>query len=216
MTKKKVNNKESIKAISIILLYFFLPYLVKILPGGNVSSIIIYVAFMLLLIYLYKDTIKNDFVNIKKEKKKSVKTIALGVFTIFLVTIILNALIGAIFKINGSSENDYSLMKMFEESPLVLIILTCVYYPIVEGIVFRKAVRDVIDKKWIFIIFSSLFYFFFNIVYTSMAFDTIMSSVCYFTTMMILSYTYWKTNNFSISVIILMLYNLVVSLITFI
>lgn len=214
MTKTK-ERESSVKSIIIIILYFILPYIINFISSSNVFSITAYALFALLLIFLYKDTFIKDFKDIWENKARAMKTIVIGVIAIFLVTIFVNAIVQIVFDIKETSENDYSLLTMFKKSPLVLMLLTCLYYPVVEGIVFRKTIRDVIDNKWIFIIFSSLFYFFFNIVYTSMSFATIMSSICCITTMMILSYIYWKNNNFSITVIILMLYNLIISLISF-
>lgn len=217
MSNKKSlgQNSNLIKSILVIISYFILPYLVSFISDSNLFKYLIYAVYFIFIIYLYKDTFIDDIKNIKENKKSSTKTIILGVIAIFIITILVNASIGIIFNIKKTSENDYSLLKLFNESPFILMILTCIYYPVVEGVIFRKAIRDVVDKKWLFIIFSSLFYFFFNIVYTSMSFDTIMSSVCYFTTMMILSYIYFKTDNFTISMFILMLYNLIFSILNF-
>lgn len=215
--EKKLNIlNDSFKSILIILSYFLLPYVINSITKSQVINGIIYLVYAVLLIVLYKDTFKKDFKDMKENKKDYIKKILLNTLLLIIVMAITNAIINALFNINGTSENDYSLLNMFEKSPVVLILLTCIYYPIVEGIVFRKAIRDVIDKKWLFIVFSSLFYFFFNIVYTSMSFNNIMASVCYFFSMMILSNYYWKTNNFTSSVIILILYNIFVSILSFV
>ena len=171
---------------------------------------------LLLIIYLYKDTFKNDFKDLKENKKKYIKSILINVVLIFAVMIITNALIVILLNINETSENDYSLLTMFKKSPLALILLTSVYYPLVEGVIFRKSVRDIIDNKWTFIIFSSVFYFFFNIAYTSLSLNSIITSLCYLFSMMILSNYYYKSNNFTASVIVMMIYNLIISVISFI
>lgn len=217
MPKKKIlkQSSNSLKSILIILSYFILPYLISFISDSYLFRCIFHILYFVILIFAYKNTLMKDIKNIKKDKKKSIKIIASGVLLIFVVTILVNAVIGLIFNIKQIPENDYSLMILFNESPLFLMLLTCIYYPIVEGIIFRKTVRDIIDKKWVFIIFSSLFYFLFNILYTSMSFNTIMASLCYFTTMMILSYSYFKTNNFTISVFMLMLYNFIFTILNF-
>ncbi|CDA80504.1 cAAX amino terminal protease family protein [Clostridium sp. CAG:594] len=214
--KKEEKNKNSLKSIMIIILYFIFPYLMKFLSGIKWLTLLFYMLFVLLIIYLYKDTFKNDFKDLKENKKKYIKSILINVVLIFAVMIITNALIVILLNINETSENDYSLLTMFKKSPLALILLTSVYYPLVEGVIFRKSVRDIIDNKWTFIIFSSVFYFFFNIAYTSLSLNSIITSLCYLFSMMILSNYYYKSNNFTASVIVMMIYNLIISVISFI
>ena len=214
--KKEEKNKNSLKSIMIIILYFIFPYLMKFLSGIKWLTLLFYMLFVLLIIYLYKDTFKNDFKDLKENKKKYIKSILINVVLLFAVMIITNALIVILLNINETSENDYSLLTMFKKSPLALILLTSVYYPLVEGVIFRKSVRDIIDNKWTFIIFSSVFYFFFNIAYTSLSLNSIITSLCYLFSMMILSNYYYKSNNFTASVIVMMIYNLIISVISFI
>lgn len=214
--KKEEKNKNSLKSIMIIILYFIFPYLMKFLSGIKWLTLLFYMLFALLIIYLYKDTFKNDFKDLKENKKKYIKSILINVVLIFAVMIITNALIGILLDIKETSENDYSLLAMFKKSPLALILLTSVYYPLVEGVIFRKSVRDIIDNKWTFIIFSSVFYFFFNIAYTSLSLNSIITSLCYLFSMMILSNYYYKSNNFTASVIVMIIYNLIISAISFI
>lgn len=214
--KKEEKNKNSLKSIMVIILYFIFPYLMKFLSDIKWLTLLFYMLFALLIIYLYKDTFKNDFKELKENKKKYIKSILINVVLIFAVMIITNALIGILLDIKETSENDYSLLAMFKKSPLALILLTSVYYPLVEGVIFRKSVRDIIDNKWTFIIFSSVFYFFFNIAYTSLSLNSIITSLCYLFSMMILSNYYYKSNNFTASVIVMMIYNLIISVISFI
>ncbi len=214
--KKEEKNKNSLKSIMVIILYFIFPYLMKFLSDIKWLTLLFYMLFALLIIYLYKDTFKNDFKELKENKKKYIKSILINVVLIFAVMIITNALIGILLDIKETSENDYSLLTMFKKSPLALILLTSVYYPLVEGVIFRKSVRDIIDNKWTFIIFSSVFYFFFNIAYTSLSLNSIITSLCYLFSMMILSNYYYKSNNFTASVIVMMIYNLIISVISFI
>lgn len=214
--KKEEKNKNSLKSIMIIILYFIFPYLMKFLSGIKWLVLLFYMLFALLIIYLYKDTFKSDFKDLKENKKKYIKSILINVVLIFAIMIITNALIGILLNIKETSENDYSLLAMFKKSPFVLILLTSIYYPVVEGVIFRKSVRDIIDNKWMFIMFSSVFYFFFNIAYTSLSLNSIITSLCYLFSMMLLSNYYYKTNNFTASVIVMMIYNLIISAISFI
>lgn len=211
-----VQNKNSLRSILIIILYFIFPYIIKILSNSKLLITLSYLLFAIIIIFVYKNTFMEDFKEIRKNKKKYLLSILKNVVLIFIVVVATNALIGILFNIKETSENDYSLLTMFKKSPIVLMLLTGIYYPIVEGVIFRKTIKDIINKKWLFIIFSALFYFFFNVVYTSMSFTSMMTSLCYLFSMMVLSNYYWKTNNFTASVIVMMIYNLIISILSFI
>lgn len=217
MTKNKKEKKYTyIKSILIIISYFILPYLVSFVTSSRVASTCFYLIYAIVLVSLYKDVFIYDFKDIKMNWKKYIKDILISIILIFVSMVIINIIIGILFNIKETSENDFLLLNAFKENPLIVILLTCIYYPLIEGIIFRKSVRDIIDTKWLFIIFSSLFYFFFNIVYTSMNFNNIMASLCYFSTMMIVSSSYWKTNNFTISILIMSLFNLIACILRFV
>ncbi len=209
-------NKNSIRSIIIIILYFIFPYLIKILNMGKILTIFSYLIFSFIIIYLYRNTFIDDLKDICENKKKYIISILKNVILLFIIMIVTNALIGIIFNIKETSENDYSLLNMFKKTPVVLVLLTGLYYPVIEGVIFRKTIRDIIDKKWLFIMFSSLFYFFFNIVYTSMSLTSILTSLCYLFSMMLLSNYYFKTDNFTASIVVMIIYNLIISLISFI
>ena len=63
--KKEEKNKNSLKSIMIIILYFIFPYLMKFLSGIKWLVLLFYMLFALLIIYLYKDTFKSDFKDLK-------------------------------------------------------------------------------------------------------------------------------------------------------
>lgn len=214
--EKNKENKNNLRSIMIIILYFIFPYIMRFLSGVKWLVVLLYMLFALLILYLYRNTFKNDFKDIIENKKKYLSSILINVALIFVIMLITNALIGMLFDIKQTSENDYSLLAMFKKSPIILMFLTSLYYPVIEGVIFRKSVRDIIDNKWIFIIFSSVFYFFFNVAYTSLSFTSIITSLCYLFSMMLLSSYYYKTNNFTASVIVMMIYNLIISAISFI
>lgn len=214
--EKNKENKNNLRSIMIIILYFIFPYVMKFLSGVKWLVVLFYMLFALLILYLYRNTFKRDFKDIKENKKKYLSSILTNVVLIFVIMLVTNALIGMIFDIKQTSENDYSLLSMFKKSPIVLMFLTSLYYPVIEGVIFRKSVRDIIDNKWMFIMFSSVFYFFFNVAYTSLSFTSIITSLCYLFSMMLLSSYYYKTNNSTASVLVMMIYNIIISILSFI
>lgn len=213
--KEKEKSSAFIKSILVIISYFALPYVISLISKSNLIDIMLYLLYAFILIFLYKQVFISDFKDIKKNWKKYLMRMLISIVLIFVSMVLINLIVGVLFNVKGTSENDFSLLTTFKENSLIVVLLTCIYYPLVEGIIFRKSVRDIIDNKWFFIMFSAIFYFFFNIVYTSMSFNNIMSSVCYLSTMMIVSHFYWKTNNFTLSVLVMSIFNLVVCLLSF-
>lgn len=206
---KKAQTKNSVIAVLIIILYFVLPYLSSMFLNANLANAIISIIFAIAIIFIYRKSFINDFKDFGKNKWKYLKNILLNVLIIFVITIVTNLLLTLIFDIRETSENDYSLRTMYKSSPIILFLITAIYYPIVEGIVFRKTIREIIDKKWLFIIFSALFYFFFNVAYTSFTLNNILSSLCYFFIMLVLSNYYWKTNNLTASILVISISNII-------
>ncbi len=206
---KKVQTKDSFIGVLIILLYFALPYLSSLFINSNLANAVISVIFAIAIILIYRKSFDNDFKDFNKNKLKYVKSILLNLVIILVITIIINLLLVLVFNITETSENDYSLRTMYKNSPIVLLFLTALYYPVVEGIVFRKTIKEIIDKKWLFIIFSALFYFFFNVAYTSFTLNNILSSLCYFFIMLVLSNYYWKTNNLTASIMVISISNII-------
>ncbi len=213
--REKGKSNVFIKSILVIISYFALPYVIALISKSNLIDIMLYLLYAFILIFLYKQVFISDFKDIKKNWKKYLIHMLISIVLIFVSMVLINLIVGVLFNVKEISENDFSLLTTFKENSLVVVLLTCIYYPLVEGIIFRKSVRDIIDNKWFFIMFSAIFYFFFNIVYTSMSFNNIMSSVCYLSTMMIVSHFYWKTNNFTLSVLVMSIFNLVVCLLSF-
>ena len=213
--REKGKSNIFIKSILVIISYFALPYVIALISKSNLIDIMLYLLYAFILIFLYKQVFISDFKDIKKNWKKYLIHMLISIVLIFVSMVLINLIVGVLFNVKEISENDFSLLTTFKENSLVVVLLTCIYYPLVEGIIFRKSVRDIIDSKWFFIMFSAIFYFFFNIVYTSMSFSNIMSSVCYLSTMMIVSHFYWKTNNFTLSVLVMSIFNLVVCLLSF-
>lgn len=213
--REKGKSNIFIKSILVIISYFALPYVIALISKSNLIDIMLYLLYAFILIFLYKQVFISDFKDIKKNWKKYLIHMLISIVLIFVSMVLINLIVGVLFNVKEISENDFSLLTTFKENSLVVVLLTCIYYPLVEGIIFRKSVRDIIDNKWFFIMFSAIFYFFFNIVYTSMSFSNIMSSVCYLSTMMIVSHFYWKTNNFTLSVLVMSIFNFVVCLLSF-
>ncbi len=214
----EVNNdiNKSIISLFIIAIYFIWPYFINLFnftKYNNLIEIILNMFLVLVLLFIYRKDFVNDFIMFKEAPGKCIKKLLINLLLMILSVAILNILITLCFSIETISGNEQALYQIFEKNPLVLVLLTVVYYPILEGIVFRKTIRNIISDKYLFIIVTCLLYFFFNIVYAPFSVMNILSSLSYLVLMFYMSKIYWDTNNFTLSIILSMLYNIFVTLI---
>ena len=68
-----------------------------------------------------------------------------------------NYIITHILNMNLAS-NEVSVRNYINVSPLLMILSTCIYSPIVEELAFRKSIRDCTSNKWVFILISGLLF----------------------------------------------------------
>ena len=130
--------------------YEDLPIIVKVIYLISWEIIMI----CLLMLVLNKK-ISRDFSNMKKNHKDYFKKyfkyylIALAVMMMsnFFINIVLN---------NGIASNEEALRETFEISPIYIFFSSVVFAPIVEEIVFRQGIRNIIPNKILFILVSGL------------------------------------------------------------
>ena len=166
MTRAKKNidrSKILLISVSVIIFYFLWPQLISIIKelfNHSFDSTLEFVSNLILivgLIYIYRNDLKNYLKDFKKNAKRNILMILIFSILITILVPIINLLINSIFKIDGGTSNDNSLLESFKNNPFRIGLMTIIYYPIVEEIVFEKTLKDVISNKWLFMVLSSLF-----------------------------------------------------------
>ena len=119
MTRKKINktkkvdkNKLLIKTVSLFFVYFLYSYIVNLLFNNSIiSSFIADILFMLGIMYVYKDNLKEDVKNLKRKYnlKKIIITIISWVVLILIFNIIMGALTDFIAPNMGKTLDDNSM-----------------------------------------------------------------------------------------------------------
>ena len=113
---------------------------------------------LITLISIYYKTIKKDFKNyfnhnFKKNLKESFKTWLIG----FGIMVVSNMIISLLT--NGQiAENEEAIRNMIDTYPLYMIFQTIIYAPISEEIIFRKSIKDITNKKYIYIFLSGFIF----------------------------------------------------------
>lgn len=229
--KKQIKGKKAvvkdsnklILSLIVILLYFVWPQIVNIIKKSlSISDansfafdIILNIVLIAILIFIYYKDLKEYALKFRKNLKQSILTIIIfSIISIVSVTLV-NGIVISVLNINEVTANEHSLFTSFEKSPLLISFMIIIYYPIVEEIVFEKTLKDVIKSKWLFVILSGIFFWYYNIAYTAdLTYITIVSSFYYFVLGFIRALTYYKTDNLIVPICIKSIYNAFVTLIS--
>lgn len=221
MTRAKKNidrSKTLLISVSVIIFYFLWPQLINVIKelfNHSFDSILEFVSNLILivgLIYIYRNDLKNYLKDFKKNAKRNILMILIFSILIIVLVSIINLLINSIFKIDGGTSNDNSLLESFKNNPFRIGLMTIIYYPIVEEIVFEKTLKDVISNKWLFMVLSSLFFWYYNIAYSAnFTLVAIAGSFSYFAVGLVKAYTFSKTDNLFVPIFIKAIYNALVT-----
>lgn len=179
-------------------------------------NVLSYIAFLGVNIFIYRDDLKDGLKKLKKDKKK-IRTFILYFIIIFAILIVSNILIGVIsngaFDSDSSSKSIYSLFEIVPFGTMFVMFITIFFYPIVEELVFRKSLYDVISNPILFIILSSLITWYFQVTLINpqisefiLALSTLFNSV-------FASIVLTKKKNIWYAIIPRMAYNLVICLV---
>lgn len=169
--------------------------------------------FLICIVFVYKDNLKDDFKNLKNDYKISeiVKTVIMWVVIIFVFNILMGALTEIIYPNMADDDNTSAIISLLDVSTLYTIFKTMIFAVIAEELLFRESVSDVIKNKYLFIVISSIIYTIMNFIFVGFESNIIvMDLLSYFLPALLFSTAYVKNNN---NIIILMLikffYNLI-------
>ena len=213
---KKVKSQDRIiKTIIVVLCYFLYSQAFESLFGNSYATkFIADVIFMVGIFLAYKDNIKEDVSDIKKNYKKGkiIKTIIIWFFIIFFFNILMGALTDAIIPNASNDDNTNAIYALYNVSPIYAIFKCLVFGVVAEELLFRESIHDVIKSKWAFIFASAIIYTLVNFAYTDFSDKIIIvSMLSYFLPALIFSYAYYKNNsNIIILMLIKLTYNLLI------
>lgn len=92
----------------------------------------------------------------------------------------------------------------------LLIFKTMMFSVIVEELIFKKTVRNIIDNNILFIIISSLLYGFANVIFTKIGSAIIlMEAIPYIVISVITGILYIKSNNLGLVMLVKFSYNII-------
>lgn len=224
MTKptKKVNNinnnSNNKLLISMFVWILYIVWLLKISSTQlTIVNVITHIIFAGILVGLYWNDLKAYWKNFKSNKKKNIKSVILYLVIILVLLFASNILITAISSMMGGSFDSDSSTKIistvFKKVPfgtMFVMFLMIIFYPIVEELVFRKSLRDVIKNPIIFIIISSLITWYFQVTLVNPQISEFVLSLSVFFNSIVSAIIFVKKDNILFSIFPRMLYNIII------
>jgi len=199
----------------VICLYFIWPYFLGSIIGlfnvSNTASLYISFSvnflFLFIIIFIYKKDLNKNYNDLIKNNKKifvnCIKIFVIGLFFYVLLNTLLDVLNVPILN------NQNSMIEMMKKVPILFVLNTIFYYPVIEELVFKMSLRKIIKSKWSFVIITGLLNAFFQIVFSMTNTTDLLYLLPYAIFFGSLSYIYDKTDNIMYPIILRMCYNLI-------
>lgn len=197
--------KNSIKAIIIILFYFFsYSYPTEILRflGINLNGMdIIYkttiltiyeASILFIVIYAYKDELKQA---ISKFKLSYIKEY-IKYWILILVLMLISNNIVSMFTTAEVATNQEIIIETLKKAPIYILITTILIAPLLEELIFRFCIKKIIPKpSIIYILVSGLLFGSMHVVLTLEHISDLLFIIPYSIPGIIFAYLYNKTDN---------------------
>lgn len=166
---------------------------------------------VLLLIVIYFKDLKEDF-KIFKENKKEMLEEGFRIWIIGLVLMALSNIAINFFSPNKIAGNEEAIRSMITTAPYLMLFNTSILAPIIEEVTFRKAFRDIIDTKWLFVIISGFVFGGLHVISSIRNAYDFLYLLPYCSLGIALSYMYAKTKNIFVPISMHALHNFLITL----
>lgn len=213
LTKNKLEIyfKNASLGLLAILIYFGLPLLeglpfellhidTKTLPMiGKVIYMIAFETIMICLIaFIFRKKLKKDLQDMKINHmnyfSKYLKFWLIGL----LIMMLSNALITIISE-NGIAGNEQAIRDLFDVSPIYVFFSAVIFAPIVEELIFRQGIRNIVPNNILFILISGLVFGGLHVMTDLRSVTDLLYLIPYCTPGFIFAYILVKTDNIFVS-----------------
>lgn len=162
--------KKIIKALLVFLLFNYswmlqaIPFILFNMKSSDLTGhasvmLSFFSSFVLgiILLFIYRKDLKSDFLKFKKKFSFNLD-IGLRYWVIGLAgMMVANFFINVIFN-GGQAGNEEAVQNMISSLPWLMLINAGFLAPWNEEIVFRKTLKDIFKKKWVYVLISGLIF----------------------------------------------------------
>ena len=177
----------------------------------NTLRVVPNIAEALLLIILYRNTLKKDFIDFKNNFG-NYSDIALKYWILgFLAMMISNFTIN-LFSPVEMAANEQGVREIISAVPIVSLFSICLMAPIAEELTFRKSFKDCFSSKWLFILISGIVFGFLHVIGSFGSLYELLYIIPYSALGIAFASAYYKTNNIFVSIFIHCMHNTILVL----
>lgn len=213
-----MNRKNILKFVGIFFLYYLsdLIYLIPLLALGiDVPSLsLAWQMFLMILADLfvtiilgliYKNYLIEKFHDFKHNFLKyfdmGLKYWLIGLSFMYLSNSLL-----AIFSPVKEAINESNVQSLITASPFLAMLLTTIFAPINEEIIFRKSIQDCLKNKWVFIVVSGLIFGYLHVLGSESLYD-FLYIIPYGSLGATFAYLLSKTDNIYVTILMHLIHN---------
>ena len=160
--KSTSNTFESVKLIKTLLVFIsYLLYSNVIsvvlstfkITNATMLSFLADLIFLICIVFAYRDNLKKDFENLKKDYKISsiIKTIIIWVVIIFVFNILMGAITEMIYPNMATDDNTNAMSTLFKTSMSYSLFKTMIFAVVAEELLYRESISDVVKNKYIIV-----------------------------------------------------------------
>lgn len=153
---------------------------------------------MSLIVLLFYKSLKKDINDIKQNHKEYFSS-CFRYWIIGLIIMMFSNLIISFISGGQIAGNQQSINTLFNINPLYVYFASVIYAPIVEELVFRKAIRNIIPNKYLFILASGLIFGGLHVINNINAWYDLLYIIPYSAPGIVFAYMLYKTNNIFVS-----------------
>lgn len=175
-----------------------------LVPNWPVAYIIGYGAMIGIFYFIYKEDLKNNYKTLKEDIKKSWKKIL--PFTILFTILVYISNFLLYHFLGDIAQNEALVREELFASPILMSISIVILGPIVEELIFRMPFKNIQKHKFLTFIIYSLIFAGVHIVVSSSLLD-LLFIIPYMFLSLSFGYSFYKTDNIYLSMIIHILNN---------
>ncbi|HDX9580008.1 TPA: CPBP family intramembrane metalloprotease [Bacillus pseudomycoides] len=169
-----------------------------------------FIALIIILVLLRNDTESEKWNRGKTTIPATIGWIILGIFLALFAQIIAGTIETQVFKIKAGSENTQNIIDIIKTAPLFMIV-SSIFAPILEEIIFRKIIFGTLYKRYNFFIAAIIS----SLIFALIHFDPTHLLV-YISMGLVFSFLYVQTKRIIVPIMAHVMMNTYVMLITFV
>lgn len=175
--------------ISLVIMFFL-----SNLFSNNIELFISYLVILLMVLFIFRKDLKRDITFFKKYFREYnsyvLKTYIKSLVVLFVLSLSIKIYTGI-----ENATNQETLNVLFKESPIIVCLLSMVYAPVAEELLFRGIFRKIINNKYLFIILSGFLFGIAHVIDDFKSIEELLYILVYSSLGCFLASIYYKTNN---------------------